>query len=219
MSNKKIIYCIPGLGIDCRVFGKLNLPSVILKEIDFHSTQPGTSIEEYAAQLAEKISDENPILLGLSMGGIMAIEISRMMPVEKLILISTVKNKKEIPSLLRFIPKVTPSNTKTTQLAIGAGMNLKPFYFNSGNEGRKLFEEMVRDADLNFINWGFKAISKWDFNEEIKTPYFHIHGGNDLIFPVKYIDNANTVKGGTHFMVYNKAELISERIENYLKTS
>ncbi len=39
--------------------------------------------------------------MGMSLGGILAIEISRIKKVESLFLISTVKNKSEVPSIFK----------------------------------------------------------------------------------------------------------------------
>jgi hypothetical protein len=41
---------------------------------------------------------------------------------------------------------------------------------------------------------------------------FHIHGDNDLVFPIKNIDNVITVKGGSHIMLLTKGPLVSRKI-------
>ena len=81
MSSNKTIYCIPGLGIDCRIFQKLNLSSITLKELNYHHIDKDVSLEEYAAQIAAKIKHKKPVIMGMSLGGIMAIEISKIIPV------------------------------------------------------------------------------------------------------------------------------------------
>ena len=203
MSSQQVIYCIPGLGIDHRIFQKIDLSNYDVRYLDYDDNfSKKDTVSSFAAKFAEQIDPTtNPILIGMSLGGILSVEISRLIPCKAIVLISSVKNKEEIPNLLKLIPKITVTTKTTTKLAIETSIVLKPYYDSSDKEGTDLFESMIKNANINFINWGFKAVSKWNFNQSIKCPYFHIHGTNDLIFPLKNIDNANTIKGGTHYML------------------
>jgi len=55
--------------------------------------------------MREKITEPDPVLIGLSFGGIMCTEIAKQIPVEKIIIISSIKHSGELP----FWMKVTAS--------------------------------------------------------------------------------------------------------------
>lgn len=213
----EIIYCLPGLGLNEKVFSKLKIPSAQLKFIKYVEAEKEETLQSYAAKINEQIVDEEFSLLGMSLGGILSIEISRIRKVKKLYLISTIKNKLERPSFLKVLDKIPNSSTTAAKWAISASVKLKPYYDNSDEEGLNLFKEMMEECSLGFISWGWRVVSNWEFNQSFSTPFYHLHGTADLVFPIKHIDQAETLKGGTHYMIYNNADEISTRIENSLQ--
>lgn len=217
MTNKPIIYCIPGLGLDHRLFSKLSIEGVELKFLDYIQPINEESISEYAKRLTDKIEDDTFSILGMSLGGMLAVEISRIKKVEHLFLISTVKNKSEVPSIFKYMDLLPTKNKTASKLAIDASVAFKPYYDKSDEAGNKLFEAMIHAASHELLAWGVKEIAAWKFNDKLECPFYHIHGTADLIFPIKNIDQAETLKGATHYMVYNNAAEISKRIEARIK--
>ena len=213
MTQKPIIYCIPGLGLDHRLFEKLSISGVELKYIDYIEPLSDEPIAGYAKRLSEKIEDTTFSILGMSLGGILAVEISRIKKVESLFLISTVKNKSEVPNIFKYMDLLPTKNKIASKLAIDASVAFKPYYDKSDAAGNKLFDAMIRSASVELLAWGIQEIANWKFNEEINCPFYHVHGTADLIFPIKNIDKAETVKGATHYMLYNNDDDISKRIE------
>ena len=213
MTQKPIIYCIPGLGLDHRLFEKLSISGVELKYIDYIEPLSDEPIAGYAKRLSEKIEDTTFSILGMSLGGILAVEISRIKKVESLFLISTVKNKSEVPNIFKYMDLLPTKNKIASKLAIDASVAFKPYFDKSDAAGNKLFDAMIRSASVELLAWGIQEIANWKFNEEINCPFYHVHGTADLIFPIKNIDKAETVKGATHYMLYNNADDISKRIE------
>ena len=46
------------------------------------------------------------------------------------------------------------------------------------------------------------------WKQDIPLPgVYHIHGDNDLVFPIKNINNVITVQGGSHIMLLTKGPL------------
>ncbi|MEX2380695.1 MAG: alpha/beta hydrolase [Vicingaceae bacterium] len=216
MSKTKV-FCIPGLGLDHRLFQKLNIPNAELHFIDWKKPFSGENIQAYAKRMAEELPmDEEICLLGVSLGGMISIEIAQFRKIKKLILISTVKNQSEMPKYMNWLDKLPTNSQTAARFGIDASIALKPFYDNADKKGNELFHQMLKDADIDFINWAIHQVARWKFEEEIQTPFIHIHGTNDLIFPIKNIDRAITIKNGTHFMVYNQGEKISKIIEESL---
>lgn len=217
MSKKTIIYCIPGLGLDHRVFGKLDIQNAELRFLDFIEPLKNEKIADYAKRLSDSIEEERFCLLGMSLGGILSVEISRIRKVNHLFLLSTIKNNTEMPTILKYIDKLPAINKTASKLAIDASVAFKPYYDKSDSAGNRLFDTMIHGASHELLAWGVKVIANWEFNEEINCPFYHLHGTADLIFPIKNIDKAETVIGATHYMVYNNAEELSKRIEARIK--
>ncbi len=159
---------------------------------------------------------EDVYLLGVSLGGMLAIEIAELLPVKKLILISTIKNRREMPHRLEWLGHLPTKNQLLPKFAVSASRLLKPFYGKANPEGLKLFNDMLAEADLEFIRWGWEQIPLWKFDKEITTPHIHLHGTADLIFPIKYIDHAITIAGATHYAIFNNAEQINKQISAWI---
>ena len=72
----KELFLFSGLGADKRVYEYLDLSAYKVNHVDWIDPLPNESIEEYAGRLSGKIGKNNPILAGVSFGGMVAIEIA-----------------------------------------------------------------------------------------------------------------------------------------------
>lgn len=217
-DTKRIIYCIPGLGQDERVFSHLKIHNTELRFLNWHKADPKDDIGSYARKLAAKIdsNQKEVYLLGVSLGGIMAVEIADLIPIKKCILISTVKNKNELPATFSWFGKVPVKTNSIPKFIIEAQIILKPFYGKTDEKGNQLFNEMLKSSDLNFIRWAWNHIPQWNYNKEVNAPFIHFHGTSDHIFPIKNIDQAITLKGATHYAIYDERKKLNQLIELYL---
>lgn len=215
---KKIIYCIPGLGQDERIFKKLKIKNAELRFINWEKAQKEDDIPSYALKLSKKIkgSEGDIYLLGVSLGGIMSVEIAKLIPVKKCILISTVKNKNELPPSFEWAGKFPMKTNSITKFLIDTQIFLKPFLDKTDEEGLKLFNEMLKSADLDLIRWAWNHIPNWKYKKEVNAPFIHFHGTQDLVFPIKHIDGAITLKGATHYAIYDEIKKLNQLIELYL---
>ena len=55
------------------------------------------TLQNYALRISENLTDENAFLIGLSFGGMLAAEISKIKKFKKVFLLSSAKTKFEIP--------------------------------------------------------------------------------------------------------------------------
>lgn len=217
-EQKKIIYCIPGLGQDERIFSKLQIKDAEIRYVKWITAKDEEDIPGYAARLADQIKEEEQevYLLGVSLGGIMAIEIAELRPIKKIILISTVKNRKELPPSFEFMGKIPLRTNSFAKFLIDSQIILKPFLGKTDEAGLQLFNDMLKASDLDFIRWAWNHIPKWKYNKKLKAPYVHFHGTQDLVFPIKHIDEAITLAGATHFAIYDEIKKLNRLIELYL---
>ena len=81
----KNIYCISGLGADEKAFARLRVDGYQFIHLPWLMPEPNENIEQYATRMAALVTDEHPVLMGLSFGGIMSIEIAKLVQAEKVI--------------------------------------------------------------------------------------------------------------------------------------
>ena len=205
------LYFISGLAADEKVFRKLTL-SPIFSIHYINWIQPGKreSIKNYAHRLTESIDRSKPfILIGLSFGGMIAIEMNRFIHPVKTIIISSAATSAQLPwyiRCLRFLPlyKLMPR-----QLMVKPNRALYRFIGIKTNEEKRLMNQLLADTDTELLKWSIHAITKWQNKTVIKN-LVHIHGDADKLLPIKFTQAGYKIKGGEHFMIYTKAEEISE---------
>jgi pimeloyl-ACP methyl ester carboxylesterase len=203
------VYCISGLGADARVFQHLVLPGLTLVHLPWITPVKAEPISAYAARMAAAIRHERPILMGMSFGGIMAIEIAKHLPVHRLWLLSTVKQRSEMPAYMRFgkwLPLHKLFLPLNPQRWLGPLEN-----YNLGVENAEEYAMVAdyrRSVDTTYLRWAIDAIINW----EAPAPpgnSLHIHGGRDRIFPVGLARPDHIVPGAGHMMVHNRAAEVS----------
>jgi hypothetical protein len=205
------IYIFSDLGVDRRVFDNIDFSELDVEFIDWIEPVKNESLENYALRISKKITYGNPILIGLSFGGMIAAEISKIIKVEKLILIASAKNKFELPFIYRLLGKL-----KLNQLLPNSILKHQNFITNwlfgiESSEEKQLLKSILQDTDSKFLNWAINEIVNWK-SEIYPENCFHIHGNNDKIIPIKNVKADFVIENGGHFMTVNKAKEIQEII-------
>src|SRR5690242_19655575 len=107
----KHIVFVPGLGSDERLFRFIDLNGCDKKYIKWVKPSKKETLQSYLQKIKEQITvDEPPVLIGVSLGGIMAMELRELMPVEKTIIISSVKTRAEMPAVLNLVHRTGLNN-------------------------------------------------------------------------------------------------------------
>ncbi len=205
------IYCIPGLGADARMFQLLKLDASRFKMVilEWLTPHPNESLAAYARRMATQIKTDNqPVLLvGVSFGGMIAVEISKILKLACLILISSIKTHNELPGYLRF-----PGQLGIHQYLPLQWAKKLPWFYNWVFGARtptekKLLDQIIQDADIPFVKWAFTAIVNWRNQTPIPN-LIHLHGNQDRIFPLDYIKEP-VIYPGTHLIIFSAAKEIS----------
>jgi pimeloyl-ACP methyl ester carboxylesterase len=202
------IYVLSGLGADERVFKNLIFPKYEVIYIDWLTPIKKETIQDYARRISKSIDCTDPILLGLSFGGMMAIEIAKLINVRKLILISTAKTKYELPFYYRLVGFL-----KLNRIVPNSWLKRHNFLMNwvfgaKSDPEKNMLLKILQETDQNYFSWAIDKVANW---ENVDTPdnYVHIHGTRDKILPSFFVKNAQLIKGGGHLMVLNKSEVIN----------
>lgn len=212
----KEIYIFSGLGADERVFQNLDFSGFQITHIKWIDPHGPETIESYASRIILQIKTVKPILIGLSFGGMMALEVAKQIDTEKVILIASAKSKTEIPLYYRIAGQVRLHKFLPAKLLKSTNL-LTYWLFGANSEAeKKLLKQILADTDSNFLKWAINSIAGWKNQTSIKN-VFHIHGTNDKIIPVIFVKCDAKVQDGGHLMTLNKADEINRLLRQELK--
>ncbi len=216
MKAKRKIYCISGLGANQRVFTKLSLPNTELICLTWPPYDHGDNLKSYARKILPQIKDENPVIIGVSFGGMLGIEIAKIRKVKRLFIISSAKTKHELPRFGKFMTTLVTSELIPAFLYKMRNSFVYEMFGAHTREEKDLLKTILKESDDKMMRWALKAITEWD-NETVPVACTtHIHGNADRIIPPEAVLPDYWIDNGGHIMVYNKADEISSIINKDL---
>lgn len=211
------IYCFSGLGADERAFQFIDFSSHTIVHVKWIEAQTDETLENYAHRIGSIIDKSEPfILLGLSFGGMLCVEISKLLKPEKLLLLSTITCRDGMPLRMKIAGAFHVYNLIPAKYFNQPSKIAYQLFGVKTEEEKNLLDQIIRDSDPTFIKWALKAISKWK-NTQIPSCY-RIHGTQDRIFPYKLQNVEDTIKDGGHLMVISHAEEVSAAINSCIST-
>ena len=209
MSNH--IYIFSGLGADERVFQKLDFTGLKITFIQWTVPQERETIEDYATRILSQIKTIKPTLIGLSFGGIMAVEVAKQIDTEKVILIASAKTKIEIPFYYRLAGQIKIHRLLPTTLLKKSNFISNWFFGVTSSFDKELLKTILKETDATFLTWAIDKIVGWTNQTELEN-LKHIHGTADRILPIRFVNCDLKVNNGGHFMTLNKANELTKLI-------
>jgi len=203
--SKIPVYFMPGLAASSSIFERIMLPSDTFEMVLLEWELPleNETLSSYAQRISNKVTLENPVLVGVSFGGILVQEMAKFLDVRNIIIISSVKSSLEFPTTLKLAKTTKAYKLLPTNL-ISNIENLAKFSFGEKvNQRLKLYQKFLAVRDKKYLDWAIEKIILWD-RLEIDPSVIHIHGDADEVFPIKNISKCIVVKGGTHIMILTK---------------
>lgn len=205
------IYCLSGLGVDERAFGKVELKNARLIHVPWIEPLKNEGLKSYAKRLFEKVNPpENYSVMGVSFGGMIAQEWSEIRSPEKCFLISTVSDHKNLRPLLKIGGKIGLSRLMHPKIALACPPLLYYFFGTKSKEDRLLLKQIISDTDPQFLRWAMGAILKWSIEKQVKG--LRIHGSRDKITSapdkIDYL-----ITGAGHFCIFTHGKAISQFID------
>ncbi len=209
------VYFISGLGANERTFSFLNLSFCNPIFIEWEQPLKDETLPQYADRLVKKIPDSEPVIVGLSLGGMLATEMAKLNPKAKVIIISSNKTSLEFPAYLRvglYLPvyrwmgKSTQQRSKFLFLWI-----IGP----KGEKSKTLLKSITAESDPRLTAQFIDMILRWK-NEVVPPNVVHIHGTGDKLLPYRKVKADYTIKGGTHLMIMNEAQEISALLQKLI---
>ena len=218
MNNKKThIYFVPGLAADKEIFENISLPENLytLHIISWLIPSKKETIAQYAKRMAGFVTEKNAVLVGVSFGGVVAQEMNSFLKLKKLIIISSIKTKHELPTKFKIAKNLRFYKLIPTRLFL-TSKNYSRFALGPISKKKiKLYQDYLHIRDKRYLDWAIKNMLCW--NQENPLPgVYHIHGDSDLVFPIKNIDNAIKIAGGSHIMLFTKGPQVCREIVNII---
>jgi len=205
------LYCLSGLGVDKRAFQNIKPKGVELIHIDWIEPLLKETLEEYSKRLFDRVQPEDGYsLIGVSFGGMISAEFSKNKQPNKLFLVSTINNRKELSGLFKIGSALCLH--KLIPIGLMRRANAITNYFFSVKDvlDKKLLSEILYDTDPKFMKWAINAVVKWRNNG--KPNGIKIHGTKDRMLPLNS-ESQYRIKGGGHFMIVNRGFEISRILE------
>ena len=214
-NHKKIpVYFLPGLAANSSIFKHIQLDTNVFEMhfLEWMIPFEDESISDYAIRFCEKIKHANAILIGVSFGGIIAQEMNLVYDFRKIIIISSVKARHELPLHLQLAGKTKAYKLLPTSLFAQNIDLLSKYAFGKPIVKRlDLYKQYLSITDKRYLDWAIKQVVSW--NQEVSEPNLvHIHGDQDIIFPIENMKDCIVVEGGTHIMILNRYKWLNENL-------
>lgn len=215
--EKPVCYILSGLGADERVFDQIDFGTFSPVFIPWEPVDPDQSFESYVRQLANQVDSEKPILIGISFGGMVAQEMSVLLNHCPVLIISSVRTRRELSPFVRFSGKIGLHKLMPVK-RIQKPNRINYWLFGTQTPSEQtLLDTIIADTDPVFTKWAIHQITNWKREEPVPAKVIHIHGDKDRIFPISNMHPDYVIHEGTHFMTVSKHEEVSRVIQQALE--
>ncbi|MFT4839195.1 MAG: thioesterase domain-containing protein, partial [Oleispira sp.] len=172
----KHVYLMPGMAASSLIFEHIKLPEndFTLHYLEWIIPHKQETLISYVSRLLKLVTHKNPVLIGISFGGIIVQEMAKMIAVDKLILISTVKSNKEFPRRMRFSRRLSLHKIFPTSLVESFDV-LSNYSFGIAPKKIEMYKKYLSVNSSVYLDWALDTIINWD-QEESLPGVIHIHG-------------------------------------------
>jgi pimeloyl-ACP methyl ester carboxylesterase len=218
-NNRITVYFFPGQGSDERIFSKISL------DTNFHAVyitypvpEKGATMTEYAQVISKQIdTNQRYIFIGVSLGGMICSELEDFLNPEKVIIISSAKCRKELPSRYRF-QKAIPLYKLIPKGMIKSGARiLQPIVEPDRRKNKDVFKSMLKSKSSTYYKRTVSMIINWD-RKNCNNNIIHIHGTKDHTIPIRNVKAAFIIDKGSHMMTLTRGDEINKIIRSVLAT-
>ncbi len=204
---------MPGMAANSSIFDGINLSEETFQvhKLDWFLPKKGISFEDYAKEMAKLIVHNNPVLIGVSFGGLLIQEIAKNIPTRKVIVVSSVKSRNELPKRMIFAKYTKAHKLLPTGLVNNMELLAKYAFGESVNKRLDLYEKYLSVRDKYYIDWSIDKLVNWKQTRPLPNTV-HIQGELDAVFPINNIKNCISVKNGKHAMIIHRAKWFNEHL-------
>ena len=217
---KNHIYMMPGLAASSMVFENIDIknPDYCIHRLDWIQPKVNESLKSFCRRFSKKIIHKNPILLGVSFGGIIVQEIDKIINAKRVIIVSSVKTDLEFPMVFKIardygLNNALPFGMFDNAINISMKLNINKLYRRID-----LAERYLTERDEYYLEWSVKSLLNWR-QDKFRQDIIHINGDKDKVFPINNISNCITIRGGRHEMIILRAKWFNENLVKLIEES
>jgi pimeloyl-ACP methyl ester carboxylesterase len=211
-------YLIPGMGANAQLYSKFQLPGV-MHALDWPHHGDARTLADYAKILASQITTTHNILVGSSMGGMVATELSHLVRPMATILLSAPSGRHQFPMTLKTLDHLGLHKIVGPQQLYRLAHAADLFMGFKNPEDRKRFYDMLQTNGPEFLHFSVRAVLAWQHDSVPTGPYIHVLGSRDRLFKAHKIPHSAVVRGAGHFATHEKSEVICKLIDLYVAQS
>jgi pimeloyl-ACP methyl ester carboxylesterase len=210
------VYFTSGIGADYRLFTHLRLPEGFeASYIHWIPPLENEKLPDYAFRLTQQIDSTKPfILVGLSLGGIMSVEMAKRISPICTILISSVPVSAHLPRYYRLagnlgLGRLVPAALLKAATTVKHTLTMRPA------ANRQLMMDVIRAGDDQFIHWALNAVLQWE-NTDIPQPLYHLHGTRDEVFPIGLTTPTHIIRKAGHMFLLSHPDPVNRILREIL---
>ncbi len=211
---------LPGLGTDARLFEPQRRAFERLEVLEWIPPQRGESLADYARRMAERVEPAPPFYLGgVSMGGMVALEMAKVLEPECVFLIASRADaptlrwhERALVWLMGWLP-INPFRRKDRLIRRAV-----PRLGARTPEQETLAADMLRDADPAFMRWAVTALVGWRPVGRPSVPIHQIHGDHDQMIPLDAVSADRVVEGGGHLINLTHPDEVNAFLAEHMRT-
>jgi len=210
------VYCMPGMAASPQIFEFIDMNEPFkLHLLSWFPPYKNESLSQYAGRMCERVKFDNPILLGVSFGGVLVQEMAKHIKVSQIVIISSIKTNSELPLPMKMAQKTNAHKLFPTQW-INNIDTLALFTFGKGIKKRlELYQKYLSERNPDYLDWAIDALVNWDQSKS-KQSVIHIHGDKDTVFPIKNIDEPFMKIKGSHAIIITQANWFNKHLSEIL---
>lgn len=215
--SKVHVYFMPGLAASSSIFEKIKLLEDVFEMhlLDWIMPEKTESLKQYAERMSKFVKHDKAVLIGVSFGGILVQEMAQFLELRKIIIISSVKSNKELPSRMKMAKTTKAYKLIPTSLLANVEALTKYAFGTMIKERLKLYKKYLTMHDKAYLDWAIEQVVCWERTIADQN-VIHIHGDNDSVFPAQNIKEYINVKAGTHIMIVNRYKWFNENLPDII---
>ena len=219
MKQTLPIYLMPGMAASPRIFEFIDLPCEFeVVKLSWMPPFQNESLSEFAQRMCERVTHKNPILLGVSFGGILVQEMAKLIQCRQVIIVSSVKTKMELPRSMKLAKKTGAHKLLPTQW-IKSLESLALYVFGPSIRPKvEAYQKYLSERDPSYLDWSIDTIVNWE-QTQFDSTIIHVHGDKDHVFPIENLDTSGRfyrLKDASHAMILTHHKWFNKQLPELL---